>query len=137
MQITETKSAGLSREFRVALPASEIEEKISLRLKEIARTAELPGFRPGKVPVSILRKRYGQNVMGEILERAVNDSSQQALSEKGIRPAMQPEIEIDSFKDGMDLEYTIAGESLPEIEPVDFSTIKLERWVTETDNKAV
>ena len=137
MQITETKSDGLSREFRVALPASEIEEKISHRLKEIARTAQLPGFRPGKVPVSILRKRYGHSVMGEILERAVNDSSQQALSEKGIRPAMQPEIEIDTFKDGADLEYTIAVETLPEIEPVDFSTIKLERWVTETDNKAV
>ena len=137
MQITETKSDGLSREFRVALPASEIEEKISHRLKEIARTAQLPGFRPGKVPVSILRKRYGHSVMGEILERAVNDSSQQALNEKGIRPAMQPEIEIGAFKDGADLEYTIAVETLPEIEPIDFSTIKLERWVTETDDKAV
>jgi len=131
MQVTETKSEGLSREFHVALPAREIEEKISLRLKELARTAHLPGFRPGKVPVAVLRKKYGPTVMGEVLERAVNDSSQQALAEKGLRPATQPKIEITSFKDGGDLEYTIAVDLLPEIKPVDFSKIKLQRYVPE------
>ena len=83
MQITETKSEGLSREYTINLPASEIEEKISHRLKEIQREAHIPGFRPGKVPVPVLRKRFGQAVLGEVLERAVGDSSQQALSEKG------------------------------------------------------
>ncbi len=137
MQVTETKSEGLSREFKVALPAKDIEEKISHRLKEIAKTAQLPGFRPGKVPVSLLRKRYGPSVMGEILERAVSDSSQQALNEKGIRPAMQPEIEITSYEDGKDLEYTMAVETLPEIKPVDFSKIELERHVSEPDAKDI
>ena len=132
MQVTETKSEGLSREFKIALPAAEIEEKISHRLKELAQTANMPGFRPGKVPVSVLRKKYGPSVMGEVLERAVNDSSQQALAEKGLRPAMQPEIEITEFEDGKDLEYTIAVEVLPEIKPIDFSTIKLERLVPNT-----
>ena len=70
--------------------------------------------------------------MGEVLERAVNDSSQQALAEKGLRPAMQPEIEITEFEDGKDLEYTIAVEVLPKIKPIDFSTIKLERLVPNT-----
>ncbi|HJO75063.1 MAG TPA: trigger factor family protein, partial [Rhodospirillales bacterium] len=112
MQVTETKSEGLSRELKIALPAAEIEEKISHRLKELAQTAKLPGFRRGKVPVSVLRKKYGSSVMGEVLERAVNDSSQQALAEKGLRPAMQPEIEITEFEDGKDLEYTIAVEVL-------------------------
>ena len=124
MQVTEIKSEGLIREYKVALPAKEIEDKISHRLKELARTAQLPGFRPGKVPVSLLRKKYGPSVMGEILERAVNDSSQQAMAEKGLRPAMKPEIEITSFEDGGDLEYTIAIEILPDIKPSDFSTIK-------------
>ena len=132
MQVTETKSEGLSREFKIALPAAEIEEKISHRLKELAQTANMPGFRPGKVPVSVLRKKYGPSVMGEVLERAVNDSSQQALAEKGLRPAMQPEIEITEFEDGKDLEYTIAVEVLPKIKPIDFSTIKLERLVPNT-----
>ena len=94
MQITETKSEGLSREYTINLPASEIEEKVTNKLKEIQRTAQIAGFRPGKVPVPVLRKRYGQAVLGEVLERAVGDSSRQALTEKGIRPAMQPEIEI-------------------------------------------
>ena len=134
MQVTETKSEGLSREFRVALPAKEIEEKISDRLKELARTAHLPGFRPGKVPVQVLRKKYGPSVMGEVLERAVSDSSMQALAEKGLRPAAQPKIEITAFEDGGDLEYTIAVELLPEIKPVDFSKIKLDRHVTETND---
>ena len=137
MQVTETKSEGLSREFKVALPANEIEEKISHRLKELARTAQMPGFRPGKVPVSVLRKKYGPSVLGEVLERAVNDSSQQALAEKGLRPAMQPQIEITSFEDGGDLEYTIGVELLPEIKPVDFSKIKLERLIPKTDDSAM
>lgn len=137
MQVSETKSEGLSREFSVSLPASEIEEKISHRLKEIAQTAQLPGFRPGKVPVSMLRKRYGPSIMGEILEKAVGDSSQQAMAENDIRPAMQPEIEITSFDEGKDLEYTIKVECLPEIKPVDFSKIKLERLVPTPDEKEV
>ena len=137
MQVTETKSEGLSREFKVALPANEIEEKISHRLKELARTAQMPGFRPGKVPVSVLRKKYGPSVLGEVLERAVKDSSQQAFAEKGLRPAMQPQIEITSFEDGGDLEYTIAVELLPEIKPVDFSKIKLERLIPKTDDAAM
>ena len=137
MQVTETKSEGLTREFKVALPAKEIEEKISFRLKELAKTVSLPGFRPGKVPVNVLRKKYGPSVMGEILERAVNDSSQQALAEKGLRPAMQPEIEVTSFEDGKDLEYTISIEILPEITPADFSKIKLKRLVPTTNQSEI
>jgi trigger factor len=137
MQVTETKSEGLSREFQVSLPAKDIEEKISTRLKEIAQTASIPGFRPGKVPVSMLRKRYGPSIMGEILERAVGDSSQQAISEKGIRPASQPEIEITSFDEGKDLEYTIKVEMIPEIKPVDYSKLKLERLNPKADEEQV
>jgi len=137
MQVTETKSEGLVREFKVALPAKDIEEKISFRLQELAKTVSLPGFRPGKVPVAVLRKKYGPSVMGEVLERAVNDSSQQALAEKGMRPAMQPEIEVTSFEDGKDLEYTISLEILPEITPTDFSKIKLKRLVPDTSSSDI
>ena len=133
MQVTETKTDGLSREFKIALPAKEIEEKISHRLEELASTANIPGFRPGKVPVSVLRQKYGPSVLGEVLERAVNDSSQQALAEKGLRPAMQPQIEVTAFEDGGDLEYTLQVELLPEIKPIDFSTIKLEKLVPKDD----
>ena len=137
MQITETKSEGLSREYIINLPANEIEEKIAHKLREIQRTASLPGFRPGKVPVPVLRKRFGQAVLGEVLERAVGDSSEQALSEKGVRPAMQPEIEITSFEDGSDLEYKMSVETLPDIKLTDLAKIKLERLVPEADPKDI
>ena len=85
MQITETKSDGLSREYKIILEAKEIEEKVNFKLKEMAQSARLPGFRPGKVPPKILRQRYGSQVIGEVLERAIGDSSRQALDELLIR----------------------------------------------------
>ncbi|MHC8509656.1 MAG: trigger factor [Rhodospirillales bacterium] len=131
MQITEVKNEGLSREFKIALSAGEIDEKVNGKLSEYAKTVSLPGFRRGKVPAKVLKKRYGKSVMGEVLEQAVNDSSKQAITERGIRPAGQPKVEITSFDEGADLEYTIKLDVMPEIEPVDFASLKLERLVTE------
>src|SRR5690606_1701431 len=96
-------------------------------LEELGRTMKLPGFRPGKVPMPVLRKRFGPSVMGEVLERAVSDSSFQAMNERGLRPAIQPKVEITSFAEGQDLEYKMGVELLPEIKPVDFKTISLEK----------
>jgi trigger factor len=127
MQITETNAEGLKREFTVTVASNDIEQKMQDRLSEIGRTIRLPGFRPGKVPMPVLRKRYGASVMGEVLEKAVSDSSAQAMRDHNLRPAMQPKIEIVSFKEGTDLEYKMAVELLPEIKPVDFSQLQLER----------
>ena len=127
MQITETKSDGLSREYKIILEAKEIEEKVNFKLKEMAQSARLPGFRPGKVPPKILRQRYGSQVIGEVLERAIGDSSRQALDERGIRPISQPDIQVTSFDEGKDLEYTISVEIFPKIDLMDFSKISLER----------
>jgi len=127
MQITETNADGLKREFRVVVASSDIEEKVNDRLVEIGRQVRLPGFRPGKVPMTVLKKRFGSSVMGEVLEKAVSDSSSQAMQERGLRPALQPKIEIVSFKEGADLEYKMNLELLPEIQPVDLATIEVER----------
>lgn len=137
MQVTEVKSEGLSREYKIALPANEIEEKLSARLEEIAKTATMPGFRPGKVPVKVLKKRYGQALMGEVLEGAVSSSAQQAITEKGVRPAGQPEFELDNYEDGKDLEYTMSFDILPEITVPDFGKIELERMSPKVDDKEV
>ncbi|HCS70220.1 MAG TPA: trigger factor [Rhodospirillaceae bacterium] len=137
MQVVETKSEGLSREMKVTVAAKDIEEKINLRLQEVAQSASLPGFRPGKVPVGLLRKRFGPSILGEILDQAVNDSSAQALAEKGIRAATQPQVEITSFDEGKDLEYTLAVDILPEITPMDFSKLKLEKLVLKPDEKQI
>lgn len=127
MQITENSAEGLKHEMTVVIEAADIEQRVTDRLAEIGRTVRLPGFRPGKVPLNVLRKRYGPSVMGEVLERTVSDSSNQAIRERNLRPAMQPKIEILSFNEGKDLHYKLAVEVLPQIELMNFGEMKLER----------
>ncbi len=137
MQVTETSAAGLKHEFTVVVAASDIERQIQDRLTEIGRSVRLPGFRPGKAPISVLKKRYGPSVLGEVVERAVNDSSSAAIRERNLRPALQPKIEIVSFNEGKDLEYKLAVEVLPEIAPIDFAAIQLERWKPDVADKEI
>ena len=137
MQVTETSADGLKREFKVVVARDEIEQRIEDRLEELRHSVRLPGFRPGKVPVSLLRKRFGESIRGEVLEQALEQTSTQAFAEKGVRPAMQPRIEAVSFDDGADLEYTIAVELMPEIAPGDFGEIALVRHRCEAGEEDV
>src|SRR5919106_4006846 len=137
MQVTETSADGLRREYKVVVPAGDIEDRVSKRLDELARTIRMPGFRPGKVPVTLLRKQYGRSVMGEVLEQAVSQGSQQAISDRELRPALRPKIEVTSFDEGADLEFTMALEVLPEVPKVDLKAIELSRPVAEVSEAAV
>ncbi|WP_207478851.1 trigger factor [Arenibaculum pallidiluteum] len=137
MQITETSADGLKREFKVVISASDIEQKTEGRLRELSSSLRIPGFRPGKVPLNIVKQRYGQSVMGEVLEQAVADSSRQAMMERGLRPALQPKIEVQQFDTGKDLEYTMALELLPDVEPADLTAIEIERPVAEVTDQQV
>ncbi len=128
MQVVETKNEGLSREFTVTVEAAEIDKKVEAKLSEVGQTVNMPGFRPGKVPMKILRQRFGNAVLGEVLEAMVSESSNSMLTERGLKPAIQPKIEIDSFDPGADLVYTMGVEVMPEIEPIDFSTISVTRY---------
>ena len=127
MQVTESNSDGLKHEMTVVVAAADIERLVTDRLSEIGRTIRLPGFRPGKVPLNVLRKRYGPSVMGEVLERTVSESSSDAMRERNLRPALQPKIEIVSFNEGADLQYKLAVEVLPQIEVANLGEIKIER----------
>ena len=131
MQVTELSTDGLRREFKIVLSAKDINDKVSTRLQEIGGTVQLPGFRRGRVPPALLKQRFGASVMGEVLERALSDSSAQAMAERGLRPALQPKIEVTSFAEGKDLEYKLAVELMPEVKPVDFKSIALEKLVPE------
>lgn len=137
MQVVETKNEGLLREYTITLLASEIEEKVDYRLEDLRKTANIPGFRPGKVPTALLKQRFGKNVMGEVLEAAVGESSRQAIEDHTLRPAMQPNIEITKFEEGEDLEYKMAIEVMPDIQPMDFSKIEVERLVAKADEKEI
>ncbi len=127
MQVQELKNEGLSREYSVTISVSDIDARIDARLGEIGGDVRIPGFRPGKAPIKVLRQRYGKAVMGEVLEKAVTETSQEVLDERELRPAVQPKIEIQSFEEGKDLIYTIGVDLMPEIEPMDFSTLSLTR----------
>lgn len=127
MQVTEINADGLKREFKVVVPAGQLETRMQDRLAEIARTVRLPGFRPGKVPMKLVRQKYGPSIMGEVLETAVNEGTQTAIQDKGLRPAVQPKVEITSYNEGADLEFSVALEVLPEISFMDFATVELER----------
>lgn len=131
MQVTEINVAGLKRELQIVIPAAHIATTLDARLKEISREVRLPGFRPGKVPMALLKQRFGASVMGEVLERSVQEGTQNAIAERSLRPAGQPQVEITSFNEGADLEYKVTIEVLPEIEAFDASKVVLERLVAE------
>lgn len=135
MQVTEVEVDGLKRQFKVVLPAADIDAQVETRLKSLSSEVRLPGFRPGKVPLSLLRQRFGASVRVEILEKVVETSSNQAIADRGLRPAMQPKIEVTSFEG--DLEYTMAVELMPEITPMDFSTLSLTRPKADVDDAEV
>jgi trigger factor len=137
MQITETSTEGLKHEFKVTVGADDIQQRVEQRLNEIGQQVKLPGFRPGKVPLNVLRQRYGGSVMGEVLERAVNDGSNLAMREHKLRPALQPKVEIVSFNEGKDLEYKLAVEVLPEFVPMNFAELKLERLRPEVPDEEI
>jgi len=131
MQITETLNDGLKRGYKVVVSAADIAAKLEVELDDLSKKVNLPGFRPGKAPKGVLKKRFGASVMGDVLQRAVQDSSNQAILERGLKPALQPKIEVVSFAEGKDLEYNIDLEVLPDIAPVDFKSIELVRLKAE------
>ena len=137
MQVTQISAEGLKRAYRISVPAADIEDKVVARLTDLGREARIPGFRAGKAPLAILRRRFGEAVKGEILQSAIVDATQSAIDGEGIRPAMQPGIEDLEFEDGKDLEYTLALELMPEIEPPDLAAIALERMVVAVDEARI
>lgn len=137
MNVTETVSEGLNRAYRVRIEAADLEQRLTGRLTEIGKDVKMPGFRPGKVPMAMLRRRYGQSVLGEVVEQAVNDAASHTIQSNELRPATTPKVEDVSFEEGSDLEYTLKIELLPEFELIDFATLSLERPVAEPNDKQI
>ena len=129
MQVTETSAEGLKHEYRIVIDAEDMESRIAARLEQLRKTIRLPGFRPGKVPVTLLRQRYGPSLMGEVLDETVSSSTQAAIIEKELHVALQPKVELEKFEEGGDLAYTMSVELMPTIEPADLSKISVERVV--------
>ncbi len=143
MQVTETKNEGLSREFQITIPQSHLSERLEAKLEEIKPQVHLKGFRPGKAPTSFLKKLYGQNLMGELIQEEMAAAQEKALADADRQPAMQPQPDIE---DGLiekvvsgeaDLSYNMSVELLPTIEPQGIDAIKLEKMVADIDDSEV
>lgn len=136
MEVTQTKAEGLSRTFAVKVPASELQAKLDERIEEIRPQMKLKGFRPGKVPASHVRKLYGQDLMGELINKLVTETNQKALEDNELRPAGQPDVQIDGdmeavVKGQADLSYNMNVDVMPEFEPADVTKLTITRPVAD------
>ncbi len=145
MQVTEAVSNGLKRELQVVIPKGDIDVKFNDRVKSLCGTMQLPGFRKGKVPSTHIKKVYGRSIMAEVLQEALNETSQKAITERNERPAMQPKIDMTEDKDEIekvfagqsDLAFKMSFEVLPQIALMDFATLQLEKDVVPASDEEI
>ncbi|WP_113913171.1 trigger factor [Roseovarius dicentrarchi] len=129
MQVTETQNEGLKRAYTMLLTAQELDAKVMEKLKEAQPDVEMKGFRKGKVPLALMKKNFGQRVMGEAMQEAVDEAMKAHFAENGLRPAAEPAMKMtnEDWKEGDDVEVEMSYEALPEIPELDLSKITLER----------
>ncbi|MGB8314224.1 MAG: trigger factor [Aestuariivirga sp.] len=145
MQVTETLSSGLKREYKVVVNAAELGKELDTKLHELAGRANIKGFRPGKVPVPHLKRMYGKSLMAEVVQKAIDDQSKQVLAERNLKPAYQPEVtlpeeeaEVNAIMDGKgDLAFSMAFEIIPAFELLDVSGVELVRHVVKVADAQV
>ncbi|WP_062220430.1 trigger factor [Aureimonas sp. D3] len=145
MQVKETKAEGLSREIEIVVPASDLEARLQTRLFEIKDQVKIKGFRPGKIPMSHMRKTYGRSIMAEIVNQIINETPRSVIAERNERSAMRPEIQMTEdeseaekvLRGEGDFRFTVAYETLPTFELKGTDGIKIERPVVEIDETEV
>jgi len=142
MEVTQTKAEGLSRTFEVKVPASELKTKLDERIEEIRPQMKLKGFRPGKVPAAHVRKMFGRDLMGELVNKLVDETNQKALEENELRPAGQPNVHLDAdmeavVKGEADLSYHMHIDVMPEFTPAEISTIEITRPVADVSDEQI
>ncbi|WP_422072919.1 trigger factor [Tranquillimonas rosea] len=139
MQVTETLNEGLKRSYHITVPATELDAKVDEKLAEAQPDVEMKGFRKGKVPLALLKKQFGQRLMGEAMQEAVDNAMSQHFEDSGDRPAQQPEVKManEDWKPGEDVEVDMSYEALPDIPDFDAKSIQLEKMVVTPDEAAV
>jgi len=138
MKVTVDSKKGLKTNLKVFIDKKTIEEKIGVRLTELSKTVNLKGFRPGKVPIDVLKRQFGKAVYGEVLEKILKETSTKALEEKKIKVAGQPKLELKSYGEGKDLNYTLEVNELPSIKLKSLDAIRFTNYeikVSEDDTK--
>ena len=133
MLVTETLNDGLKRGYTITVPAADLNEKVNAKLTEAQPSVEMKGFRKGKVPMALLKKQFGQRLMGEAMQEAIDGAMGEHFQASGDRPAMQPKVEManQEWKEGDDVEVTLNYEALPEVPDVDFTGVTIEKLIVE------
>ena len=139
MQVTETLNEGLKRGYTIVLPASELEATVNGKLIEAQPTVEMKGFRKGKVPMALLKKQFGQRILGEAMQETIDGAMSKHFSDSGDRPAQKPDVKMtnEDWKEGDDVQVEMSYEALPTIPEVDFKSIDLEKLVAKADETAI
>ena len=140
MQVKETQNDGLKRGYEFTLPAADLAAQVDAKLKEAQPEVEMKGFRKGKVPMALLKKQFGQRILGDAMQEAIDKAMRDHLEKTGDRPALQPQIEMvngETWKEGDDVVVTVAYEALPVIPEADLSGVELERLVVEASDEEV
>ncbi|MDX2483437.1 MAG: trigger factor [Pseudodonghicola sp.] len=139
MQVTETLNEGLKRAYKLMLTAQELDDKVNEKLAEAKPEIEMKGFRKGKVPMPLLKKQFGERLMGEAMQETIDGAMNKHFEESGDRPALQPEVKMtnEDWKEGDDVHVELSYEKLPEIPEVDLASVSLERMVAKADDAAV
>ena len=137
MNVSETKAEGLVREYSIVITAAEIETQVLEKLAELAKTVNMPGFRPGKVPMSVVKSRFGPQAQGDAIKAALDEGAKQAIEGNDLRLASQPNVDIKSYEDGKDLEASLTCEVMPEISMPDLGKLSIERPTLEAGDDEV
>ena len=138
MQVSVENTSGLERRLTVQVPGQEIQEKVDSKLRELCKQVRIKGFRPGRVPMSVVKQRYGQQVRQDILNETIQMSLQQAIQDERLRPASMPRLESDpEDNDGEDFEFSALIEVYPEIEELDVGSMTIDRPETEVSDEDV
>jgi len=139
MQVTETLNDGLKRGYAITVTAAELDAKVVEKLSEAQPEIEMKGFRKGKVPLPLLRKQFGQRLLGEAMQESIDGAMSEHFEKSGDRPAMQPEVKMtnEDWKEGDDVQVEMSYEALPEVPELDFSGVKVERLVVKADDASV
>ena len=131
MEIKEVKSEGLSREYNVTIKAADFDVAVENKLKSISKSVAMAGFRAGKVPFAMVKKKYQANAMSEALDDLLRDGVNEVLKEKNLRPVFTPDVDLKKFEEGKDIEFTVSMDVMPVIEVKNLSDLEVEKLVAE------
>ena len=135
MKVTELKKKGLEREFKVVIPSKDVADKLNISLEKISKDVEIEGFRKGKVPLNIVKQRFGQNALNQTLDELIQSTSNEVIRENNLRLAIKPKVDVKNFGEEKDLEYIMTLELLPEFKTEDIKKIKLTKFVSKVNEE--